>query len=83
MWISLTFHRHDPPNNLDSGSRKHSDLVDDERSQFYSLPVDESVQIIVEDWSWNEKLSQGEGREFHSFSISEIAEIIVERVSRK
>ena len=58
-------------------------LVEDERRKFHWLSVDDSVQIIVEDWWWNDKLSRGEGRESHSFSIAEIVEIIVERVSRK
>ena len=47
-------------------------LVEDERSKFHSLSVDDSVQIIVEDWSWKDKLSRGERGGFHLLLIAKI-----------
>ena len=66
MWILLTLHRQDCPNHLESGFRKNRDLAKGERSKFQLLTIDKIGQHIADDWSWNEKLSGGESREFHS-----------------
>ena len=50
---------------------------------FTHFLIGDTVRNIVVDWSWNDKLSRGERREFHSLSTAEIVEIIVDRRSRK
>ena len=77
MWISLTFHRQDRPNHLDSESRKHRDLVDDERSQFRSPSIDGIARDIRDRRSRIGSDSiQDKRSEFHSLPIEGIFRIV-------
>ena len=77
MWISLTFHRQERPNHLDSESRKHRDLVDDERSQFRSHSIDGIARDIRDRRSRiGSDAIQDKRSEFHSLPIEGIFRIV-------
>ena len=60
----------------DDWSGKERDLSEEDRSEFQLLLIDENMQIIVEDWSWKNKLNRGERNEFHLLSSDQIVQII-------